>query len=244
MKQETDIRRAFLRKINEIVQKCLPALLPLCSWRIAKPLSQENFAQNSAHDIAGRFIFDQNTPEIHAFRFGKNRADAAGCGPIAVYNALLLTGKGVGFSEVIRRMEQKGGAVRGGVWGANPAAIARVLPLFGIQPRHCKTPEQLASALENGYAAIMMIWNDKNDLRRGAHFFTVQKTAGGYQAYNRFSGQKTPFTRAHFSEILANARYLSGYALSFAGPATASPVFSAIPPSPAPPSSPAKETRA
>lgn len=214
MKQRANLRRAFLGKINNLLQKCLPALLPLCSRMVAKPVSRENFAQNSAHDIAGRFIFDQHTQEIHAFRFGKSRADASGCGPISVYNALLLTGRPSGFSEVIRQMEEKRGAVRGGSWGANPAAIARVLPLFGAAPRHFRKPDQLANALENGDAAVVMIWNDKNDLRRGAHFFAVQKTAGGYKAYNRFSGQKTPFTRSLFSEILENGRYLSGYVLS------------------------------
>lgn len=217
MKQRSSLRRTLLRKGNDILQKCLPALLPLCSWRVSKPVSQENYAQNAAHDITGRFIFDQNTPEIHAFRFGKSRADASGCGPISVYNALLLTGRQCGFSEVIRQMERERGAVRGGVWGANPAAIARVLPLFGIKPRHFRDPAQLANAMENGDTAILMTWNDKDDLRRGAHFFAVQKTAGGYQAYNRFSGQKTPFVRADFSEILANARYLSGYVISAAG---------------------------
>lgn len=214
MKQGSSLWRALLRKMNDILQTCLPALLPLCSWRVSKPVSQENYAQNTAHDIAGRFIFDQNTPEIHAFRFGKSRADASGCGPISVYNALLLTGRHFGFSEVVRRMERERGAVRGGVWGANPAAVARVLPLFGVRPRHFRDSEQLANAMKNGDTAILMTWNDKNDLRRGAHFFAVQKTAGGYRAYNRFSGQKTPFTRANFSEILANARYLSGYVLS------------------------------
>lgn len=214
MKQGSRLWRVFLAKINDTLQKCLPALLPLCSWRVSKPVSQENHAQNTAHDIAGRFIFDQNTPEIHAFRFGKSRADASGCGPIAVYNALLLTGRPFGFSEVIRRMEREMGAVRDGVWGANPAAIARVLPFFGVNPRHFRDPEQLAAAMKTGDATILMTWNDKNDLRRGAHFFAVQKTAGGYAAYNRFSGQQTPFTRSLFSEILANGRYLSGYLLS------------------------------
>lgn len=222
MKSGFRIWRTFLRKINEILQKCLPALLPLCSRRITKPVSQENLAQNAAHDIAGRFIFDQHTPEIRAFRFGKSRADAAGCGPISVYNALRLAERPAGFSEVIRLMERERGAVRGGRWGANPASIARVLPLYGVQPRHFKKPEQLADALENGDTAIVMIWNDKDDLRRGAHFFAVQKTAAGCRAYNRFSGQKTPFTRALFSEILENGRYISGYILSPTRPPDAS----------------------
>lgn len=228
MKPGSSLRRAFLQKANAVLQICLPALLPLCSRSVPKTVSRENHTQNAAHDIAGRFIFDQNTPELHAFRFGKSRADAAGCGPIAVYNALLLTKRHVGFSEVIRQMEQKRGAVRGGRWGANPAAFARVLPLFGTRPRRFCTPGRLTDAMAVGDAAIVMIWNDKNDLRRGAHFFAVQKTAAGYEAYNRFSGQKAPFTRARFSEILAGGRYLSGDILSPAGFPEASPALHSI----------------
>lgn len=222
MKPRSRLRGAFWRTLNAILQKCLFALIPLCSRRVPARRSRENHARNAAHDIAGRIIFDQNTPELEAFRFGKSRADAVGCGPIAVYNALLLTGRPCAFSDVLRQMEQKRGAVGSGKWGANPAAIARVLPLYGAQPRHCAQLKALAAAMENGDAAIVMIWNDKNDLRRGAHFFAVQKTAAGYAAYNRFSGQKTPFTRALFSEILADGRYLSGYVLSPARPPDAS----------------------
>lgn len=214
MKPGARLWGALGKVLNEILQKCLFALIPLCSRRVSARRSRENHAHNAAHDIAGRIIFDQNTPEIKAFRFGKNHAAAAGCGPIAVYNALLLTGRPCAFSDVLWQMEQKRGAVRNGRWGANPAAIARVLPLYGAQPRHCARPEALADAMENGDAAIVMTWNDKDDLRRGAHFFAVLKTAAGYEAYNRFSGQEMPFTRAQFSEILANGRYLSGYILS------------------------------
>ena len=214
MKRGSRLRGALWKALNEILQKCLFILIPLCSRRVPAWRSQENHAHNAAHDIAGRIIFDQNTPEIKAFRFGKNHAAAAGCGPIAVYNALLLTGRPCSFSDVLWQMEQKRGAVWNGKWGANPTAVARVLPLYGAWPRYCARPEALADAMENGDAAIVMTWNDKDDLRRGAHFFTVQKTAAGYAAYNRFSGQKTAFTRAQFSEILANGRYLTGYILS------------------------------
>lgn len=218
MKPGSHLRGALWKALNEILQKCLFVLIPLCSWRIPARRAWENHAHNAAHDIAGRIIFDQNTPELEAFRFGKSHAAAAGCGPIAVYNALLLTGKPCAFSDVVRQMEDERGAVCSGRWGSNPAAIARVLPLYGAQPRHCARPKVLADAMESGDVAIVMTWNDKDDLRHGAHFFAIQKTAAGYAAYNRFSGQKTPFTRAQFSEILANARYLSGYILSPARP--------------------------
>ena len=222
MKQGSNLRGAFRRALNAILQKCLFLLIPLCSRRVPARRAWENHAHNAAHDITGRIIFDQNTPELETFRFGKSHADAAGCGPIAVYNALLLTGRPCAFSDVVRQMEDERGAVWNGKWGANPAAVARVLPLYGARPRHCARPEVLAGAMENDDAAIVMIWNDKDDLRCGAHFFAVQKTAAGYAAYNRFSGQKAPFTRAQFSEILANGRYLSGYILSPARPPDAS----------------------
>lgn len=222
MKPGSRLRGALWKALNEILQKCLFILIPLCSRRVPARRAWENHAQNAAHDITGRIIFDQNTPEIGAFRFGKSHADTAGCGPIAVYNALLLTGRPCAFSDVIRQMEHERGAVRNGKWGANPAAVARVLPLYGARPRHCARPEALADAMKNGDAAIVMTWNDKDDLRCGAHFFAVQKTAAGYAAYNRFSGQKTAFKRAQFSEILANSRYLSGYVLSPARPLDAS----------------------
>ena len=67
--------------------------------------------------------------------------------------------------------------------------------------------DELDAHMKPGDLAILAVWNNRNNLLEGAHFFTVQKLEDGYQTYN--AGQ-IHNTRT-LEDAIAKGRLIKGY---------------------------------
>lgn len=200
---------------NALLQLLLPHVYyPLLSRRLDAQASARNLRENQRQDISGRVIPSQSAAEIARFRYAGTAASDTGCGAIAAYNALTVLGRRASLAEVIHRVERARGVMRGGRHGANPYALGAVLRGYGAAVRRVRRLRALERVLEPGDAAILMIWNDRADIFRGAHFFTVQKTAEGYAVHNREA--RMPGT-ASLEDIVAGGRFITGYWVRGAG---------------------------
>lgn len=262
-------RDALLRGLNGLAERlAVWVFYPLAAHPAGRALSARNLAANRAGDICGPLVLWQGAAEVCGLRFGKSNAGHAGCGPISVYNALVLLGRagekpadqgaaaagpgpagqgaagqnaarqnaagqnaaGQGtagqnaarqnaagqdaarqnvagqntamqstaagappatLAGVIHTFEKNRALVLGGRSGASPCALRQVLRQYGIPARRVYSLAALEKALPPGGVAILMIWNDRARITRGAHFFAVQRTENGqgYAAYNHSPGR-------------------------------------------------------
>ena len=69
----------------------------------------------------------------------------------------------------------------------------------------------LDESLQVGDTAILTIWNNKNDITKGAHFFAVKKTEDGFETYNQETDQN--IYQEPLEGVLANGNFITGYAI-------------------------------
>lgn len=72
----------------------LNVFYPLAAWPVGRAVRQKNLAQNAATGPAGGLIQNQQAPEVRTLRCGHALVGECGCGPVSVYNALCLLGRG------------------------------------------------------------------------------------------------------------------------------------------------------
>lgn len=163
----------------------LAVFYPLAAWPVGRFCAQQNLAQNRARDRTGRPVLRQMDPETRWLRCGASTAGFAGCGPISVYNVLVLLGRPASLAEVIFSFERSRALALGGRAGSAPRAVGRALRRQGLACRRVRSAAALEKALAPGGAAVVMIWNKRGSITAGAHYFAVQKSAdGGFAALN------------------------------------------------------------
>lgn len=155
-------------------------------------------------------IFSQRACGVAPLRYARTRCGETGCGAVAVYNALWLLGAHPSLASVIHRMECSRCPAWGGRLGTGPRSLSRVLRIFGADFRRTQKLSALAGSLAEGDIAILAIWNDAADVRRGAHFFTVQRTLTGFVAYNR---EASPCAGTP-EEIVGRGRLITAYCIT------------------------------
>lgn len=210
---------------------------PLTSWPVGKAVRQKNFAHNAAGSPAGRPVLDQQAPDVCSLRCGHSTVGVCGCGPVSVYNALCLLGLGgaggqglaassapaappdfpaasapdapdSSLAEVIGQFERRRALALGGRAGASPRAVGRVLRRYGLAAAPARSLAALEAALPPGGVAILMVWNDRKSIRRGAHFFAVQRTRSG-QGFAACNSQ--PRRADTLAGLIGRGRFAAGW---------------------------------
>ena len=159
-------------------------------------------------------INGQKLCEFANVRFGWRHIAANGCGVLAIYNALGLTGQAPSFDE-IRRYFHAWYQPR--FFGVHPWRIKRYLKKRNIMFEAAKTLELLEALLKNGGTAIVVYWNRTfqcggmtfPNLFRGAHCVTVRFDEK-YTIYNRFSNRERTYEFDTLQECLANRYFMEG----------------------------------
>ncbi len=187
-----------------------PLFYPLASWPVPKSISEANLAHNRARDISGALVTSQRAGPAAQMRYARTECRRTGCGALAVYNALTLLGQTPSLSEVIHLLERRRSAACGGRMGTHPYTLGGALRAFGVRTKRFWRVSALEDAMDEGSAAILAIWNDRNDIMRGAHFFAVRRAAEGFTACNR----EAPNARgASLADVLGQGRLITAYLL-------------------------------
>lgn len=107
-----------------------------------------------------------------------------GCGPIAIYNALMLTGhSGANLPQIIYYTEMADGLAVNGKFGSSPNALGDVLAQYGVDYQASSWYGDIAGNMQDGNVAIMLIVND-DTIFSGMHYITTQKVGDQYVVYN------------------------------------------------------------
>ncbi|MDO4188824.1 MAG: hypothetical protein Q4D29_07515 [Lachnospiraceae bacterium] len=128
--------------------------------------------------------------------YGKGDLGLNGCGPIALYNAILslcesdyentLVMSQCSFSSIVDYLELKGAAFKGKL-GTAPTIINRYLVLRGYTTEFCtsKKESKLNEFSDKFDAFISLIYNDSHSLKKGLHFICTRKNIyGGFTSHN------------------------------------------------------------
>ncbi len=110
--------------------ECLIRLFyKLTGAKISPQLAEEHYAGNrQKEDALGEgYILSQYTKALSDFQFGRVSVSYAGCGAVAIYNALRFLHMPVPFSQVIRELERSGLLSLRGKMGTDPCRLLRIL---------------------------------------------------------------------------------------------------------------------
>lgn len=132
-----------------------------------------------------------NQLDFSDFPYGKGNIGLNGCGPVAVFNALVALKEidtacedksqiNNSFIDILHFFEKYGAAFHGR-FGTSPLVIRRYFSENGFITDTFKKKSALKlNDFSNEFSAfISIIFNDKNDIHKGLHFICSKKNADG-----------------------------------------------------------------
>lgn len=136
------------------------------------------------------------------------------CEIMAAYNAMLLAGINVDFLKLAAEFERGGAipAIPPGMFGNSPLSIGRCFAAYGVRFEKYTRLAEFEDALKPGSAAVLSYKFGGLDPR--IHAFSMQKTADGIIAYNRFSNDREPRHYSSVAEAIAGKVFLVGYVVT------------------------------
>ena len=122
-------------------------------------VSRRNFRHNEQIPLPAGLINGQSLGAVSGMKYGFSTVSYSGCECIAVYNALVLSGRPQPFPVIARYMERF--RVMGGFWGANFLSLGHCLRHFGLRARRVRRRSRLTEALGCGKVCLAVYWTGK-----------------------------------------------------------------------------------
>lgn len=148
-------------------------------------MSRRNLALNRQFEINGP-INGQGLPPVKDMRYGISNIERAGCGVIAVYNALLLLGNLHRFQDVIAWGNRKAAAVFG-LLGTLPWGPKRLFQRLGYTVAAVTDEAFFDRCAQHADVCLFTYWNQKGDIRQGMHTVCLPYRSGAIDVYNLFN---------------------------------------------------------
>ena len=142
--------------------------------------------------IKNDYIYGQGNPPYSCLRIGKwGNGKAHGCGPFAVYNALLVLRDTKNPVRIIRHIKDARGFVFGGYFGTKPKAMMKYIQACGYKAQIFYLPFDIERRIKDADVSILQyIWRRK--FKIGIHYITVRYQDGEYFVYNQYSNDIKP----------------------------------------------------
>ena len=166
-------------------------------------LGERNFRRNCGLRLPpdGEMINGQAMGRVADLRYGLCRMSFNGCEVIAVYNALVYTGKTAALTDVARHMERY--RMLMGIFGCDPYKIGKALEHFGVSGRRVKNTD-------GAQAFIMTFWTGV-PLFSSVHTVFCVKTAEGTKVFNRYNNSEGAELFRSVSEAAGGHRIITIY---------------------------------
>lgn len=135
-------------------------------------------------------IYSQRSIPKEKWRYGCRTSAAAGCGWIAVYNALILLGRRAEPEELIRFFLRRVPLLNG-TFGTMPLSPMAYFRKIGLRTAYTFRRKKMDELVKNSDAAVVYYcWRVKFSF--GAHFIAVRYDGRNFIGYNVFSRAKGP----------------------------------------------------
>lgn len=150
-------------------------------------LAGRNLAFNEQFEPSGP-INGQGLPPVKDMRYGVTNVARAGCGLIAVYNALLLLGNPHRFQDVVAWGDRKAAALFA-LLGTLPWKAKRLFRRLGYTVTAVTDAAQFDRHARDADVCLFTYWNRKGRIRQGMHTVCLQYRDGGIDVYNLFNNR-------------------------------------------------------
>lgn len=139
--------------------------------------------------LSDGLINGQSLGAVSGMKFGLGSIGHCGCEVIAIYNALLLSGKPQPFQKIAKYMERY--SMMLGLWGTDPYALGHCLRHFGLKPRRLRSHESVRRVLESGKRCIYVYWT-KRRMMSAIHTVCMEMKGGQLYVYNAYNNLGRP----------------------------------------------------
>lgn len=190
------------------------------AWRSVEMLShmpadslvQRNRAHNMEITLSEGPITGQGNRFPSQFAYATFMTAFNGAEPVAVYNALTLSGISVVFADILTEFEGNGLALLDGYGGTDPKELSRYLTAHGISFEKVDVQAEFAAALTEGRVFIVAYWNDRffRELKGLRTVAGVVKD-GMITLYNTHTDDVAPRSYRTLSEALRGKKFILGY---------------------------------
>lgn len=168
----------------------------------------KNFKQNRTVPIPSGFLNGQSVGNLAPMKYGGTTVDDAGCGPLAVYNAMQYLGKPITLPEVLRELEIYAAPI-GGRFGTSGLLMTIFFLRHHIKFRYVRRIKKI----DQSRAGVLLYWT-KRPVFSGGHFIFYKKEADGRIAvYNRYSNSGEIHYYRSIGDTIPQKRICMGFAL-------------------------------
>lgn len=142
--------------------------------------------QNSGLSVKNDHLYINQQADLSHIPYGKTDMSFGGCGPIALYNALLSLNDAKKLNDILNYLE-KNGVAFGAKLGTSPYTLKKYLENNGISTAVCRSKNKikLNDFAKEHNTFITLIFNDAKSISKGLHFIcTVKNDDGTYTTHN------------------------------------------------------------
>lgn len=146
---------------------------------------------------------------VSGHRLGIMKMSFNGCGPIAIYNAMLLAGHKTDFNLLTLCVDSN--ALRmGGIFGTDWNKLDKVFSICHIAAIKAADYNDFTKVLPSVSSGIICYWAAKPG-RSVQHYAAVAKTDSGYIVCNRYSNRDKPSKVPNLEKLCTEDRFIAGY---------------------------------
>ena len=147
----------------------------------------------------------QRLGKLKDMRIGNCSFAGSGCGAIATFNALSLSGIQPDMVDIVDFYEHKGLILNAG-WGTNPVAVKNYLSGKGLSLKCFKGSESLRVCLQKDETAILLYWW-VTAKECGAHYVSIEPCEQGIRIYNVFGDRDAAYEYENIRTFIENGTY-------------------------------------
>lgn len=173
----------------------------------------KNFKANCQVEIPDDYLNGQSMGVLKDMKYGATTLDDAGCGPLAVYNAMRYLGSPMSLPKVMRELETYAAPI-----GARLGTSAILMMIFFWRHHVRFRIIRRVKKIDRSHAGIMMYWT-KRPVFSGGHFvFYRRDEFGRISVYNRYSNREEIYRYDSIGEMLPQNRIIVTFALKDKAP--------------------------
>ena len=167
----------------------------------------KNYKANCLVQIPDDYLNGQSMGVLKDMKYGATTLDDAGCGPIAVYNAMRYLGKPMPLQDVMRELETYAAPI-----GARFGTSFMLMMIFFWRHHVRFRIFRRIKKIDKSNSGIIMFWT-KRPVFSGGHFvFYRRDEEGKISVYNRYSNREGIYQFDSIREMLPQNRVIMTFA--------------------------------
>lgn len=175
----------------------------------------KNYKANCLVPIPDDYLNGQSLGVLKDMKYGASNLDDAGCGPLAVYNALRYLGRPMSLPKVMRELETYAAPI-----GARFGTSAILMMIFFFRHHVRFRIIRRIKKIDRSEAGIMMYWTKRPVFSGGHYVFFKRDEDGRMTVYNRYSNRDEIYRYESVGEMVPQKRIILTFALKDKAPGT------------------------